>query len=230
MIPGFGSRARWHDLVLAAALVVPFSVSSLGGCKKKDPEPEVPTAEPDVTPSKPKKPPKPKCEAFSENCLATPDTQAKVAGSGLVFIPPEGWTYAQESEATLAHIDGAPVAMAIATFEAGKDAKEEGKNREVAYDKLIQKLEITLPEKFKKKYTPNWAKADDTRKSGDMELKLWQGDGAKRSGKPGFVIVLLTSDPAGKKVLGVAFNAENDEKNAEAISKSLETIGPGSYQ
>ncbi len=229
MIFGFGtfSPARIRAATLGAGIAL-----LVVGCGKKDPEPEVPTAEPDVTSDAkpPKKPPKPKCEAFSENCLATPDTQAKVAGSGLVFIPPEGWGYAQEADGTMARIEGAPVAMVIATFEPGKDAKEEAKARDAQYEKLIQKLEITLPEKFKKKYTPNWSKPDDTRKSGDMELKLWQGDGAKRAGKPGFVIVLLTADPAGKKVLGVAFNAEGDEKNAEAISKSLETIGPGSYQ
>ena len=48
----------------------------------------------------------------------------------------------------------------------------------------MEKLEISVPEKFKKKYSPNWNKEDDTRKSGDIDLKLWQAEDAAPAAAP----------------------------------------------
>jgi len=185
----------------------------------------VASAEPTPPPKKKEKP-KPKCETPEENCVATPDTQAKIAGTDLVFIPPESWIYVQGEEITLTK--GAETgALAMTSFDGGAD---EAKLRDGTYEKLAGVADVTLPEHFKKKFVPNWAKADDTKKTGDIEVKLWQADDAKRGGKSGYLLVMLASDPAGKRVMGVAFAPKDDEKAAEAISKSLETLGPGSYQ
>jgi hypothetical protein len=197
------------------------------GCGPDKPEPEVASADPEPPPKlRPK--PKPKCESFGENCAATADTQAKIAGSELVFIPPEGWLYAQQADVTLAKTDGSSGGMAVMGYAAGK--ADEAKARDQNYEHLLQLLELSPPEKFKVRYVPAWNKAEASRKSGDMEIKLWQADGAKRGGKVGFLNVLLGTDSTGKKILGVVFTPENDEKTADAVNKSLETIGPGSYQ
>lgn len=196
------------------------------GCKKATPEPTVASA--DVEPPPKKKPkPKPKCEDLTEKCAAAADTQARIAHADSVFIPPEGWHYAQQPEMTVAQPESAPGVMAITAFEAGK---EEAKDREAQFQKLVAALEITLPEKGKKKYAPKWEKPDGTKKTGNTEIMLWQAEAAKKGGKTGYLLVLLTADPAGKKILGVAFAQDGDEKTVDAISKSLETIGPGSYQ
>jgi hypothetical protein len=214
--------------LLWAGLFGALTLTSSIGCNKDQPEAEVATAEPNPDPPKLKPKPKPKCESFAEKCAATADTQAKIAGSDLVFIPPEGWLYAQQADVTLAKTDGSSGAMAVVGYEAIKS--EESKARDQHYEKLLQLLEVTPPEKYKVRYVPPWAKAEASRKSGEMEIKLWQTDGAKRTGKVGFLNVLLGTDPAGKKILGVVFTPENDEKTADAVNKSLETIGPGSYQ
>ena len=197
------------------------------GCGPDKPEPEVATADPEPPPKlRPK--PKPKCESFGENCTATADTQAKIAGSDLVFIPPEGWIYAQQPDVTMTKTEGSAGGMAVVGYEAGK--ADEAKARDQNYERLLQLLELTPPERFKVRYVPSWNKPEASRKSGDMEIKLWQADGAKRGGKVGFLNVLLGTDSTGKKILGVVFTPENDEKTADAVNKSLETIGPGSYQ
>ncbi len=206
---------------LSAVLLVPVGVAGCGGTQ----EAEVPTAEPEPPP-KPKPKPKPKCEDFAEKCTATADTQAKIAGTNIAFIPPEGWMYAQQANATMAKPDGGPGAIAMSGFDGSKD---EAKARDAEYDRLLGLLGMEPPAKFKVKYKPNWAKPEATRKSGEMEIKLWQTDGAKRDGKAGILNVILTSEPGGKKILGVVFTLDNDEKTAEAVNKSLETIGPAPY-
>jgi len=213
--------------ILWAGLFGAAIVATGPGCKKATSPPTVASADAEPV-AKPKPKPKPKCEDLSEKCAASADTQAKIAHADSVFIPPEGWFYAQQGEMTLATPSGHPGAMAITAYEAG--GKEEAKARDEQYQSLVKALQITLPEKAKKKYTPKWEKSDATRKTGNTEILLWQAEAAKRDGKNGFLLVLLTSDPAGKKILGVAFAPEGDDKTVEAISKSLETIGPGSYQ
>jgi hypothetical protein len=221
--------ANFRALVVASLALGVSSVGALAGCgpKQTDESVEEPTAEPPATARpKAKKEAKPKCESLSEACAATADTQARIAGSELVFIPPEGWNYAQEEEATVTEpAEKASAVLGVASFEPGDS---EVKARDVAYQRLIEKLGITLPEKFKRKYVPRWETPDGTKKNGDMEFKIWEAEGAKRAQDSGYLIVLLTAEPGGKKILGVAFSP--NEKSAEAINKSLETVGPGSYQ
>lgn len=196
---------------------------------KSEPDPEVPdevvTSEPTATK---KKPPKPKCDQLSQNCLADANTQVKIAHSDLVFVPPVGWTFAAMSEVTQAQVEGTGPGLVISAFDPGKGDKEEAKARDAEYDRLVKLLDVSLPEKAKKKFTPAWTKPDATKGANDA-IKVWQAEGAKRGGKAGFVVVVLTADPGGKKVLGVAFNSEGDEANATALLASLETIGPGGY-
>lgn len=215
------------DLSSSRALVgaIALSLAALAACGGPAPEPVVATAEP--PPPKMKEKPKPKCETFDEDCRATPDTQAKIAGSDMVFIPPEGWAYAQQSDHTVTKSTAEPGAMVMGSFDSGPD---EAKVRDATYEKLAEAIGVKLPERFKKKFVPNWKKADDSRKSGDVEIKLWQADEAKRDDKTGFLLVLLAEDPGGKRVMGVAFSPKGDDKAIEQISKSLETLGPGGYQ
>jgi hypothetical protein len=219
-------RASVACAITCLALGVPSF--ALLGCGSSTPEPT--TAADDATPPPPepkKKKAKPKCEALDENCVATPDTQARVAGSEFVFIPPEGWSFAQEKELTRTFDKEGGAVLAMSSYEPGS---EEAKTREALFEALAEALEIALPEKFKRKYKPNWAKPDDKRASGDTELMLWQAGDAKHGTEKGYLLVLLAPDPSGRKVMGLAFAPESNEAAAEVIMKSLETLGPGSYQ
>ncbi|MFO0550716.1 MAG: hypothetical protein U0271_20140 [Polyangiaceae bacterium] len=201
-----------------------FALASAGCPKKSNNDTNVGTSDASAS-SSASTPPPPKCEAFSENCSATASTQAKVAGANVIFVPPAGWLYAQQATETISKPKAGDGIIGMAAFEATD--KELVKVRGENYDRLVGALEVTLPEKNKKKWTPNWDKPDQTRKSGDMEIKLWQLEKAKRNTKTGFVLVIIAADASGKKVLGLAFAPEGDDKAVEAISQSLETIGPG---
>ena len=61
----------------------------------------------------------------------------------LIFAPPSGWSYAQETEATQATIQGA--AFALTTF-AKSDAKSHGE-RDEAVKMLADKLGLVLPKR-----------------------------------------------------------------------------------
>jgi len=224
----YQTRMPPRSLVWAGFFGV-VALATVTGCPSSKPEPVVASADPEPNPSSNPKKSKPKCLDMGEKCKATADTQAKIANVDAVFIPPEGWFFAQQAELTVAQPDGLNGVMGITSFDAPTPGPAEAKARDAEYEKLLVGLKITAPEKFKRKYVPRWDKADDTRKSGNSEIKLWQAEQAKRDGKNGFLLVLLMTDPAGKKILGVAFAPEGDDKTVEAISKSLETIGPGTY-
>ncbi len=218
-------RALVPAVLVGGLLALGTTTSS--GCGPKQAEQEVEEPEPTPT-STPKEKPKPKCEEMTEGCEATADTQAKIAGVDLVFIPPDGWVYAQGAELTLTKAKETGGVLAMTSFEATGDEK---KVNEEHYQKLLEKLEISVPEKFKKKYAPNWAKEDDKRKSGEIDLKLWQAEDAKRGGEGGYLLILVAPEPGGKRrIMGVAFAPKSDQKSVEAIGKSLETLGPGTYQ
>lgn len=194
------------------------------------PAPEEPEADPTSTATADVsvKPPEKKCETLTEECSATGDTQAKVPGSDFVFIPPIGWIYAQESGQTVTRRKGPDAAMAVAAFEG-----TEPKTKEVLLSKLASSIGVTIPEKKRGKvWTPTWEKPDDKMKVAEVELSLYQADGAKRGDLSGPMLVFLTKDSVGKNILGVAFSPEGDQGNqaVQEVLKSLETFGPGSYQ
>ncbi len=213
-------------------LVRPLCVVLLAasGCGAKPPPPVTePLATDDQPPLVSKKEKKKPCEAMSEDCVASGDTQAKIPGSDFVFIPPNGWGFAQESGQTLAKAKEAPAALAVTGYDFGTPA-EESKMRNLLLPKLAQSIGVSLPEKKKKVFLPTWDKPDDKQKFGDTEFELWQAEDAKLGDKAGPLLVFLTRDSGGKKILGLAFSPKGDDKTVEVIMKTLQTFGPGSYQ
>jgi hypothetical protein len=211
-----------------AARVVSLVVFSAACHHKPPPPPPEPEPEPEVTEPKPIKEKKKPCEAMSEECVASGDTQAKIPGSNFVFIPPNTWAFAQESGQTIAKSKDVPAAMAVTGYDSGTPA-EENKMRNALLPKLAQSIGVALPEKRKKPFLPTWEKPDDTQKVGESEFALWQAEDAKLGDKTGPVLVFGTKDSSGKKVLGIAFSPKGDDKTIDLIMKSLQTFGPGSY-
>jgi hypothetical protein len=193
------------------------------GCGSKPPPPPPAPKEEPPPPPPPKKeepPPPPKCEAMTESCTAQEGTKARIGESGLVFDPPVGWTYAQESDAAIAAMGESWLAVTIHDSDP-KDAKKQLEQREAALALLYKKIEVTPP-----KAKMAWGAAPAKKlKVGDMTISLWQVDGATHKGKKGPVLVMMAKHGTDKGLVGLAFVPDDDKSNADqAILKSIETI------
>jgi hypothetical protein len=215
------ARKSWLSRTLAA-----FALVSAIGCR---PTPPPPPPQPDPEPEPTAAPKKKPCVAMSEECVASADTQAKIASSDFVFIPPAGWTFAQESGQTLAKAKDQPMAMAVTGVELPKSPAEQTKARDAVLPALAESIGLKLPAKGVKTWTPNWSTPVDKPKYGSAQYAIWQNTDAKYGDKPGVLLVFTTTDSAGKEILGIAV-CPSDDKSTSIITKSLETFGPGSYQ
>jgi len=202
-----------------------LAVLSLMACRPKPPPPPQPDPEPEPTATAPKKKP---CVAMTEECVASSDTQAKIASSDFVFIPPAGWTFAQESGQTLAKAPDQTMAIAVMGLDLPTVAAEKTKARNGALTALAQSLGIKLPSKGVKTWSPDWAQPH-AETYGSAKYALWQNMDAKYGDKTGVFLVFTTTDSTGKEIFGIAF-CPSDDKSTSTITKSLETFGPGSYQ
>jgi hypothetical protein len=71
----------------------------------------------------PPPPPPPKCEALSENCVATDAIVLFIGDKGASIKPPSGWKYAKESERSVAlGADGKSVLSAVEIASADEAA------------------------------------------------------------------------------------------------------------
>lgn len=165
-------------------------------------------------------PPPPKCEAPEEGCVAHTDTRARIKRVGWEFAPPEGWTYAQEEDLTIA--SGKAAILGVTTFDAN-DAKAARTGREDTLRLVADKLGLTLP----KKKTYFGKKPDHKQKVGDLDVELYQLDGAKRDGKKGPLLIFAAHATNERVLLGAGFVADDDADNSdEAIMKAIESIAP----
>lgn len=209
------------------ALVVSISVGAFACSNPPPPEEPEPEPPPKAEPKEEPKP-KPECKTLDEKCKADDSTQAKIANSELVFIPPAGWLFAQEEGLTLAQTEEGAGSMAIMAFDSrGLKPKELKDKRESATETLASALGIKLPQKGPKRVYPNWDKPDGDAKAGDLTLSMWELAGAGRGTKDGAVLVFLSKGDT--VLIGLGF-APKDDTATQSILKALETIGPGSPQ
>jgi hypothetical protein len=165
-------------------------------------------------------PPPPKCETQEEACVAHSDTRARIKRAGWEFAPPDGWTYAQEDDLTVA--SGKAAILGMTSFDAN-DAKAERAGRDDALRLVAEKLGLTLP----KKKTFFAKKPDHKQKVGDIDVELYQVDGAKRDGKKGPLLIFAAHASTERVLLGAGFVADDDADNSdEAIMKAIESIAP----
>lgn len=206
-----------RTLILALAFAT--SMAACGPKKQpvKEPEPEV-TSEPE-----PPKPPPPKCEKLEEKCESKGGKKAKIAGSLLVFEPVMGWTYAQMEKLTIAQIGDEDACQGVVGHEV-PDPKKVDAARQTALEGLAAELKLTLP---KTKVTwKNGEKYD----AGKVPQLRWSLEKVVRGAKKGDLLIIATQPNDGKAVLGVAFVPSDDDKSAEKILKSFDTIAAGEAQ
>lgn len=179
------------------------------------PEPPAPVVE-----APPPPPPPPKCEAMSEGCTGQAGTVARIRQSGFGIAIPQGWTYAQQDDATLVTTDTAE--LAVLTYDAGADAKTTGVNREAALAALVKLLAVSTP-----KHKVAWGHPAKKSKVGDLEMSLWQADDVARADKKGPVLVFGAQLPDKSFLLGAGFVSNDDKTDADkAILSAIESIAP----
>lgn len=145
---------------------------------------------------------------------------ARIRQSGFSVVIPDGWTYAQQEDATVATHDDAIVAMT--TFGGWPDAKTTEANREHAFDALVNLLGVTSP-----KHRVVWTRPLQKRKTGSLELSLWQADDVTKAMKKGPVLVFGAELPDHTWILGAGFVPDDDKTDADkTIVGSVESIAP----
>lgn len=209
--PGFCGALRPLALAALAALAT--------GCQKPPPAapPEPPAGAPAAAP------PPPKCESLSEKCTAKADTRAKITNSDLIFTPAPGWTYAQQSSATVTQdSDGGP-SLALVGIEIDlKDAKKEVAAKDAAVAELVKQLGLAP---LKKKV--GWKKKSDAQETaGPINIDLWQPEEGVRGTKKGPVLIVAATAGDGKVVVGVAFDPSDVNNPADkTILASIKSLG-----
>ncbi len=200
-----------------ATLLALSALSALSAGCPPPPPPPPPPAPVAVAPLPPK------CESFSEKCVAGADTRAKITNTALVFTPATSWVYAQQSSATVAQAsDSGPVIVFLGIDVDVKDLKKQTATKDAAIVELCKQAGLSP---LKRKVT--WAKPDDKKSLGVISLDLWQLDEAGvRGPKKGPLLVVAGVTPSGKGIVGLGFVPDDDKSASDAaIMKSIESIG-----
>ena len=216
-------------LDLCALAFVAVGCGSTPPPKKPEPPPPAPVATAKPKPAdpfdKPAPKPKPKCEAMSEACVADKTTTAKIPeASFVVFTPPNGWTYAQESTSSVAQTSDEGPALAVAAFTVAPDEAKDGKKldhrRDTVLSALGERLGLKMP-----KAKPIWKKADKTLTVGSYAVSLYQIEGAARGTKKGPLLVFASTLDPDHVLLGIGFVNDDDQTDADgAILTAIQSL------
>lgn len=195
-------------------LTLALSVVAQSGCKRSAP-PAAPVAVA-PPPEPPPPPPPPKCESLDEACVAAPETRSRIQDSSWTLAPPPTWTYAHDSDATVART--ATASLGVLVHETGAK-KAQATKRAAALEAITRKLGLTMGRK-------RWPAAPAKVLSLEgLKVSLYQFDGVKQEGKPGALLVFTSTLPAGQSLLGVGFVLEADTTDADqAIMKSVQSL------
>jgi hypothetical protein len=209
----------------AATILTLLLLGSTLSCARPRPRPAPPPTEALATEeAPPEPPPPPKCETLEEACVAKADTRVPIAGSGLTFEAPEGWTYAHDDDATIVRSDQAVVVLRTCAQCDAKGAKESAAARDEVAGKLLAQAGAAPPPKKK---LPWPKRPQQVLEVGKLRVSLWQIDKATRDGKAGPLLLLSAPLGEGRAVTGVGFVAEDDHSNADAaILRALKSLAP----
>jgi hypothetical protein len=188
------------------------------GCQAANPLP--PPAPPPPPPPVVDAPPPPKCEKVEEACVAGSETRARIGQVGWQFAPPASWVYAQGEELTIA--TGKNAVMGV-TVHQTVDVKKERAEREEALRLLARQLGVTLP----KKKSLIARKPDQKQKLGDVDVDLYQFEGAKLEDRTGPLLFFVVKASNEQVLVGVGFVPDDDGDNADqAIMTAIASLGP----
>jgi hypothetical protein len=208
-----------HHLLVSAVFAA-GTTSAVLACHKPPPPAAPPPPPPVVEAPPPPPPPPPKCEALSEACTGHAGVVARVRTSGFGVAVPEGWTYAQQDDGTVATANGA--IFALTTYDAGADKKTGDANRDAAFDALVKLLGIAAP-----KHKVGWTHPAKKSKVGALDMALWQTDNVAKADKKGPVLVFGAQLPDKSWLLGAGFVPEDDKSDSDkAILGAIDSVAP----
>jgi hypothetical protein len=139
-------------------------------------------------------------------------------GATWSLTPPASWTYAKETDVTVARIDGA--ALAVTVYDGRGDKKAATKHRDDALAQVATKIGVKLPKKM-----PWPAKPARVLTVGERELALYQVDGSTHEGKAGALLLFVSRAPSDETLLGIGFVLETDAKDSDkAILAGVESL------
>jgi hypothetical protein len=206
---------------------------SAGYCRRKPAAPP-PAAPPAPTASasasaEPAPSPPPSCKSLDDKCEAKADTELGIGDGAATFHPPPGWTYAEESAASVAT---APGSVAVLAFSTAKTAWSADTSK--AIDKLLDRLEITKVARkaLKTRLTHAQTKLDA---DGGMKIELWEvnkqrqfGQSPRLSDKPGSVLVIVTKLEDNRAIVGAAAVLKpGGEDKVPAILQAVKSLRSG---
>lgn len=210
-------------------LIVVFALAA-GGCRRQParPPPPPPPRAPAPAPA-PKPSPPPSCKSLDQKCTARAATALQIGDGAATFQPPPGWTYARESEASVAIAPGSVGVMAFSTA-----ATPWSRDTARTIDRLFNRLQITkvvhrsLRERLRR---PQTKVASDS----GLKVELWEvnrhrqfGRAPELGGKPSSVLVIVSRLPGGHAVVGAAavLKPGGDDK-VPAIMQAVKSLRSG---
>jgi hypothetical protein len=213
-----GTQSRWQRSSPVASAAALVAAIVFVGCHAAvpPPPPEPPPPPPPVVEA----PPPPKCEKVEEACVAGAETRARIGQVGWQFAPPASWIYAQGEELTIATGKNALIGV---TAHPVADIKKERAEREEDLHRLAGQVGVTLPKK--KSFITK--KPDHKQKVGDVDVELYQFEGAKLDGRTGPLLFFVARASTEQILVGIGFVPDDDSDNSDqAIMAAIESLGP----
>jgi hypothetical protein len=184
----------------------------------------VSSAPPPAPPPPP--PPPPKCEALSENCVATDAIALGIGAQGASIKAPSGWIYAKESERSVAiGADGKAVLSAVEIASADATAILDSLEKQ-ALAAGIEKIKFEALKKRLKK-------PQITVDASGVAVELWEVSKATANGASpelrergvGTLLVFVAKFSASRVVSGLGFVVVPDaESDAEKVMQAVRTL------
>jgi len=199
-----------------AAIAVIATLTAPVGCSKPKPA-APPKVEPQPEPPPESPPPPPKCEALDESCEADEGTLLPVPGTGLVFTPPAGWTFAKLEKVTVVQKsdEGALIVVGAHPWEKVPFKRFKGRS---AYGRDLLKLGgLKTPRKLQL----NAPQERD--RTGEVKLGQWITHDTKRGDAKG-ELLSFAGQAGDLEVVGVAFAPDDDDEAIGAILDALKTL------
>ncbi|HEY4102812.1 MAG TPA: hypothetical protein VGM44_02940, partial [Polyangiaceae bacterium] len=177
-------------------------------------------------PPPPPPPPPPKCEALSENCVATDAIALLIGAKGTNIKPPSGWKYAKESERSVAvGADGKSVLTAVEIASADEAAIFAALEKQTLAAGIEKVKFDALRKRFKKPQI--------TVDASGTQVELWEvSKNTSNGGSPelreqgvGTLLVFVEKLAADRVVVGLGFVVVPDaEADAAKVMQAVQTL------
>jgi hypothetical protein len=205
----------------ACALLIALAFPA---CHQQPPVP--PIAATSSPPPPPPPPPPPKCEALSENCVATDAIALAIGAQGATIKPPSGWRYAKESERSVAlGADGKSVLSVVEIASAEEPAILEALQKQT----LAAGIEKVKYDALKKRLK----KPQITVDASGTPVALWEVSKATSNGvNPelreqgiGTLLVFVAKFAPNRVIAGLSFVVVPDaEADAAKVMQAVQTL------